>query len=254
LFHRFSDSLPGVQADNSNNETGFKIERSLSGGASGWTQIATVGANVTSYVDNSVCASADSLDHGLAFVTWSGERGVASPPGGSSYYYRVRAYNAGGNSNYSNTASASISCYGDANYQDSPSTGGGKVNFKLHAPARLLAASLVESGSHLPAVSAPVRGLHGSGSYKPAASPTPPAGITWRSYYYAGSTRVAMREQTISTNVVYYLHADQLGSASLATCGNAAGCGGVANGAAIPNSATRYYPYHRFVNHLFLAV
>ncbi|MDZ7268026.1 MAG: discoidin domain-containing protein [candidate division KSB1 bacterium] len=65
--------------DNSNNEDGFKIERKT--GASGtYAEIATVGANVTSYPDT-----------GLA--------------GGTTYYYRVRAYNAGGNSAYSNEAS-----------------------------------------------------------------------------------------------------------------------------------------------------
>ncbi|MFQ5613135.1 MAG: fibronectin type III domain-containing protein [Anaerolineae bacterium] len=66
--------------DNSNNETGFKIEQSLNG-VSGWTQIATTPANVTSH----------------------------APPGlncGTTYHYRVRAYNASGNSPYSNTASA----------------------------------------------------------------------------------------------------------------------------------------------------
>jgi hypothetical protein len=64
--------------DNSNNESGFKIERSPNG-TSGWTQIAMVGANVTAYSDTGLTCS-------------------------TTYYYRVRAYNAGGNSGYSNTA------------------------------------------------------------------------------------------------------------------------------------------------------
>jgi|GEM_PF-4918610 len=62
-------------ADNSNNETGFKIERRT--GIGSYSQIATVGANVTSYSDNSV---------------------VGSTP----YSYRVRATNATGDSAYSN--------------------------------------------------------------------------------------------------------------------------------------------------------
>ena len=66
--------------DNSNNESGFKIERSKNG-TSGWTRIATVGANVTTY-----------SDAGLSCDT--------------TYYYRVLAYNAGGDSSYSNTANA----------------------------------------------------------------------------------------------------------------------------------------------------
>jgi hypothetical protein len=65
--------------DNSTNETGFSIERSPAGAGS-WTQIATVGTNVTSYQNT-----------GLSQVT--------------AYDYRVRAYNSG-NSGYSNTASA----------------------------------------------------------------------------------------------------------------------------------------------------
>jgi Galactose oxidase-like, Early set domain/Fibronectin type III domain/Kelch motif len=67
-----------VWTDNSHNETGFKIERHRKG--NNWREIATVGANVTSYVSN---------------LRRSGLR-----------YFRVRAYNAVGNSDYSNTANA----------------------------------------------------------------------------------------------------------------------------------------------------
>jgi hypothetical protein len=67
--------------DNSNNEDGFKIERCQGAGCSSFAQIATVGAGVTSYPDTGLIAS-------------------------TSYSYRVRAYNAGGDSAYSNTASA----------------------------------------------------------------------------------------------------------------------------------------------------
>jgi hypothetical protein len=65
--------------DNSTNETGFLIERSLDG--INFTQIASVGANVSTY-------SATALTRN----TW--------------YYFRVRAFNAGGNSSYSNVAKA----------------------------------------------------------------------------------------------------------------------------------------------------
>jgi len=65
--------------DNANNETGFKVERSVGGVT--WTEIATLGANVTSYSSTGLTA-------------------------GTTYSYRVRAYNAAGNSAYSNTASA----------------------------------------------------------------------------------------------------------------------------------------------------
>jgi len=65
--------------DNSSDETGFKIERKTGSGS--YSQIATVGANVTSYSNSGLSAS-------------------------TTYYYRVRAYNAASNSNYSNEASA----------------------------------------------------------------------------------------------------------------------------------------------------
>jgi hypothetical protein len=66
-------------ADNSSTESGFKIERSLD--QVSWTQIATPGVNVTGY-------------------TAGGHKS------GKTYYYRVRAWNASGDSAWSNTASA----------------------------------------------------------------------------------------------------------------------------------------------------
>ena len=60
--------------DNSNNETGFKVERKT--GAGSYSQIDIVAANVITYTDNTVSSY-------------------------TGYYYRVRAYNAAGNSAYS---------------------------------------------------------------------------------------------------------------------------------------------------------
>jgi hypothetical protein len=68
--------------DNSNNEDGFKIERSPDG-STGWSQIDTVGANIASYTNTGLTA-------------------------GNSYYYRVRAYAGGDNSAYSNTDNDTI--------------------------------------------------------------------------------------------------------------------------------------------------
>jgi fibronectin type 3 domain-containing protein len=69
-------------ADNSNNETSFRIERSLSA-ASGFAEIASVPADLTSYTDRTVSRK-------------------------RTYYYRVRAATATAFSAYSNTAHAIV--------------------------------------------------------------------------------------------------------------------------------------------------
>jgi hypothetical protein len=69
-------------ADNSNNETSFRIERSLSAG-SDFAEIGSVAADVTSYTDRTVSRK-------------------------RTYYYRVRAATATTLSAYSNTASATV--------------------------------------------------------------------------------------------------------------------------------------------------
>jgi Tol biopolymer transport system component len=66
--------------DNSNNETGFAIERCSKRTCTDFVEIATVGANVTAFVDNTV------------------ERNVQ-------YSYRTRSFNSGGVSSYSNVVS-----------------------------------------------------------------------------------------------------------------------------------------------------
>jgi hypothetical protein len=66
--------------DNASNETGFKVERATSSSGP-WTQIGTTGTNVASFADTSVTAA-------------------------TTYYYRVRATSATGDSGYSNTATA----------------------------------------------------------------------------------------------------------------------------------------------------
>jgi len=65
--------------DNANNEDGFRIERSIDNIT--FTEIAIVGPSVTSYANTALAPA-------------------------TTYYYRVRAYNAGGASAYSNTAGA----------------------------------------------------------------------------------------------------------------------------------------------------
>jgi hypothetical protein len=68
-------------ADNSGEEFGFKIERAPTAGGP-WTQMDTVTANVASYADT----------NGLT--------------GGTTYFYRVRAFNSAGNSAFAGPASA----------------------------------------------------------------------------------------------------------------------------------------------------
>ncbi len=69
--------------DNSSDETGFRIQRSLTTGT-GFTQIDTVAAGVTTYNDTGLDAS-------------------------TTYYYKVAAYNAGGDSAYTSEANDTTS-------------------------------------------------------------------------------------------------------------------------------------------------
>ncbi len=70
-------------SDNSNNESGFKIERKT-GSAGTWSQIASVSQNITTYNNSGLTVSTE-------------------------YYYRVRSFNGVGNSAYSNEANATTS-------------------------------------------------------------------------------------------------------------------------------------------------
>jgi len=80
------DQIDLSWTDNSDNEDGFEIERRTDG--SNFTQIDTVGANVNTYNDTALAEE-------------------------TQYWYRIRAYNDAGDSDYSTTASATTpSCGG----------------------------------------------------------------------------------------------------------------------------------------------
>gem|GEM_PF-805854 len=74
-----TSSINLAWTDNADNEQGFRVERSTDSAT--FAEIATVGANAASYSDSGLTAS-------------------------TTYYYRVHAFNAAGDSAYSNTASA----------------------------------------------------------------------------------------------------------------------------------------------------
>jgi hypothetical protein len=74
-----TSSLVLSWADNANNETGYSVERSTDGRS--FAQIAQAGANTGAWTDTALNS-------------------------GTTYYYRVRAFNGSGNSAYSNVASA----------------------------------------------------------------------------------------------------------------------------------------------------
>jgi predicted phage tail protein len=76
-----SSTIKLTWSDNASNESGFKIERCTGVGCTNFAQIATVGSNVTTYTNSGLAAS-------------------------TAYSYRVRAYNSGGDSAYSNVVSA----------------------------------------------------------------------------------------------------------------------------------------------------
>jgi PA14 domain-containing protein/Big-like domain-containing protein/carbohydrate binding protein with CBM6 domain/fibronectin type III domain protein/strictosidine synthase-like protein len=92
--------------DNANNETSFRIERSPNG--SSFTEIATVGANVTSFSNTGLAAS-------------------------TTYFYRVRASNSGGNSAYSNTTSATTQSATSTLYEAENAVLVGAVVSNIHA-------------------------------------------------------------------------------------------------------------------------
>lgn len=113
-------------ADNAADEQGFKVERSTDGKT--WTQVATVGANVTAYSSTGLTA-------------------------GATYDYRVRAYNGTStfNSAYSNVASARAAAPSTAwtatGVAASPAPGSGGSGVGVFSTSRIGAADNDEAAN-----------------------------------------------------------------------------------------------------------
>ena len=98
-FSSSSNSVSLSWKDNSDNESGFRIERRNSG--TSWSTIASLSANTTSYVNNGVI-------------------------GGQTYEYRIRSFNSSGNSGYSNTVNVTVK-NNPATTTSPPVTSGGNI-------------------------------------------------------------------------------------------------------------------------------
>jgi hypothetical protein len=133
-------------SDNSVNETGFKIERSPNGSTS-WMPIATVGANLTSYSNT-----------GLSTNT--------------TYYYQVRATNAGGDSAYSNVASATTLAPSSIHVSD---LDGSRVMAKKNWSATVTIT--VHDGSHNTVSGVTVSGSWSAGATGSASCTTNTSGV-----------------------------------------------------------------------------
>jgi Fibronectin type III domain/Secretion system C-terminal sorting domain len=93
--YAISSSKIGLSwTDNSENETGFKIERTTTAGAN-WMLIGSVLRNHSTYTDSGLTAN-------------------------TTYHYRVYAYNPNGNSSYSNAAQATTLPIGIAKSEEVP--------------------------------------------------------------------------------------------------------------------------------------
>ncbi|MCL5022136.1 MAG: fibronectin type III domain-containing protein [Nitrospirae bacterium] len=110
-------------ADNSTDETGFKIERKTGSGGT-YSQIALVGSNTTSYPDSGLTEN-------------------------TTYYYRVKASNAGGDSSYSNEVSATTLPAGSNSISGTISGLGGRIATVTLTGAASLTTSTDASGNYV---------------------------------------------------------------------------------------------------------
>ncbi|MBY0369418.1 fibronectin type III domain-containing protein, partial [bacterium] len=142
--------------DNSSNESGFYIERSTDG--SSYSQITSVAANSNSYSNTSLSD-------------------------GTLYYYRVRAYNATGNSSYTSVASATTQTIPLTLTSISPSLGGTGHTLSLVGTGFNGSMTVSVNGSSCSSVSA------SSSSAATCTAPTPTGGAGDVSVTYNGTTQ-----------------------------------------------------------------
>ena len=130
--------------DNADNESGFKLERSTNG--TSFSQTVALGANVTTYADTSLA-------------------------NGTTYWYRIRAYNSNGDSGYSDVASATAPALANTaptisnitNRTINEDAGSGAIAFTI-GDVETAAGSLVVSGSSSNTTLVPNSGIVFGGS------------------------------------------------------------------------------------------
>ncbi len=166
-------------ADNSGIEDGFKIERKT--GSDAFSEIAMVGPGVTTFANIGLAAN-------------------------TAYTYQVRAYNANGNSSYSNSASATTL------------NSGGTVNLALNKPAT--ASSTNGSNTPSRAVDANTSTYWRSGSLSSstvawlrvdlqAAQTVARVVINWQSSYYAKRYQIQVSSDDVNWTTI---HTDNSGN------------------------------------------
>jgi RHS repeat-associated protein len=199
--------------DNSDNEDGFEISRCL--GLICYEIL--VGANVTTY-DDSPCGGGSLASEAV------GGREVTSP-GGTTYSYFVKAYNQVGESAGSNTVFATVDCSLGLDNSAAVLTESPPRPRRIPTGQESNPQCLVSDGKDDTAATSLASPEAGT---QAATMSMPPPGQTWRSYYFFGSQRIAMR----TNGVVQYLLGDHLGSTSL-----------VIDASGTKVAESRYYPY-----------